>query len=154
IRDLFIDEGGGFFTDAELLLRLAAEKLQASAEAVKAEGWKWVDIQPRYDHAALADCRRAYPQSRDLTVKEKLRLIRLESEYEALEMDDDSEATVAEAERLEREIAAVTGEDVWPAETLARAGAVISIAHDGAVRIERGFVRPEDDVQPVKAKTS
>ena len=37
VRDLFDAEGGGFFADAELLNRLAAEKLQAVADEIKAE---------------------------------------------------------------------------------------------------------------------
>ena len=38
IRDLFDADGGGFFADAELLNRLAREKLQADADKVTAEG--------------------------------------------------------------------------------------------------------------------
>jgi ParB family chromosome partitioning protein len=60
IRDLFDDEHQGFLTDATLLDRLAAEKLQAVADTLGAEGWKWVEVMPRIDHGATAEMRRIY----------------------------------------------------------------------------------------------
>ena len=57
IRDLFDAEGGGFFADAELLNRLAREKLQRHADKVAAEGWRWVVAEPELDHEAC--CRNA-----------------------------------------------------------------------------------------------
>lgn len=35
-------------------------------------------------------------------------------------------------------------DEIWPPDTLAIAGAVVTIGHDGKVAIERGLVRPED----------
>ena len=49
IRDLFDEEGGGFFADAALLNRLVREKLEAEAAAVKAEGWKWIMVEPEFE---------------------------------------------------------------------------------------------------------
>ena len=54
IRDLFDAEGGGFFADAELLNRLAREKLQGHADKVAEEGWRWVVAEPELDHEASA----------------------------------------------------------------------------------------------------
>ncbi|MBX9775242.1 MAG: ParB N-terminal domain-containing protein, partial [Xanthobacteraceae bacterium] len=44
IRDLFQQDDGGWLQDPVLLDRLVAEKLEREAEAVQAEGWKWVEI--------------------------------------------------------------------------------------------------------------
>ncbi|WP_316162839.1 hypothetical protein [Bradyrhizobium sp. SZCCHNRI20481] len=113
LSDLFDEEHEGFFTDAALLFDLAAKKLEAAAGPVRAEGWKWVEIMPRFDHTALAACRRVYPDTRPMSEDEQLRLAALEEQYEALEIDYDSEEAVAEAERLEAEIEALRGEDVF-----------------------------------------
>lgn len=44
IRDLFSDEESGtWLADSDLLRRLAAERMQAEAEAITAEGWVWVE---------------------------------------------------------------------------------------------------------------
>ncbi len=49
IRDLFDEDDGGWLQDVPLLERLVSEKLAAEAEAIKAEGWGWVE-------AAVARC--------------------------------------------------------------------------------------------------
>src|SRR5262245_23773976 len=53
LRDLFEDDGGGWFQDVALLDRLATEKLAAEAEKIAAEGWKWIEVAVdfRYGHA-------------------------------------------------------------------------------------------------------
>ena len=43
LRDLFENDRGGWFQDADLLNRLVEEKLAAEAERFRAEGWKWVE---------------------------------------------------------------------------------------------------------------
>lgn len=50
IRDLFDDDGGGYFTDTTLLNRLVTEKLTAEAVTLSAEGWKWVLVAPEFDY--------------------------------------------------------------------------------------------------------
>jgi ParB family transcriptional regulator, chromosome partitioning protein len=60
VRDLFDSEGGGFFADAELLNRLARERLQTEADKVAKEGWRWVVAELEFDHEAAADLRRVY----------------------------------------------------------------------------------------------
>ena len=46
ITDLFQTESEGYLTDPALLDRLANEKLEREAEAVRQEGWSWVEIMP------------------------------------------------------------------------------------------------------------
>jgi len=44
MQDLFQQDDGGWLQDPVLLDRLVAEKLQREAGAVRAEGWKWVEV--------------------------------------------------------------------------------------------------------------
>src|SRR5580704_6942641 len=46
LRDLFEDDDGGWLQDPALLDRLANEKLQAEAERLRQEGWKWIAVAP------------------------------------------------------------------------------------------------------------
>ena len=47
-RDLFAADGGGTCRDEALLDRLVREKLEAAAEALKAEGWAWAEVRPAF----------------------------------------------------------------------------------------------------------
>ena len=150
LRDLFDEDGEGYFTDPELLFRLAAAKLETVAATVKAEGWKWIELMPRYDHSAVSGFRRIYPKERALSVHEQAEREALEAEYTALEVeagsDDDEESPLhGRFARIEEELATLLGESAFDPADIARAGAVISLAHNGEPRIERGFVRKEDD---------
>ncbi len=83
IRDLFDAEGGGFFADAELLNRLAREKLQAHAAKLAAEGWRWVIAEPELDREAVAAMRRVFPKQVPLSKSERKKLRKLEARYKA-----------------------------------------------------------------------
>ena len=145
LRDLFDEAHEGFLTDAQLLHRLTTEKLEALAEGVKAEGWKWVEIMPRFDYSAVSDMRRIYPGTPELSADTQAEIDVLQTLYEALEMDGDSDEVQEEAERIEQAIAELQGDDVYNPDDIARAGVIVSIGYDGTPRIERGFVRREDD---------
>jgi ParB family transcriptional regulator, chromosome partitioning protein len=145
VRDLFDDEHQGFLTDPALLDRLAAEKLQAVADSIRAEGWKWVEVMPRLDHSASADMRRVYPQPVALTKKQEKQLAKLAQEYDALDPDADNVGD--EIERIEGAMEALQQGAFDPAD-IARAGGFVSLGSDGQPRIERGFIRPEDDDEP------
>jgi ParB family chromosome partitioning protein len=84
IRDLFDSEGGGFFADAELLNRLAGEKLQAFADKVAAEGWRWVVAALEFDHEGAAGMRRVFARPLPLSKTQRERLCKLQSRYDAL----------------------------------------------------------------------
>ena len=61
LRDLFEPEHEGYLTDPALLDRLATEKLQREAEALRAEGWKWVEIMPEIDYQGIRGMARFHP---------------------------------------------------------------------------------------------
>ena len=52
-RDLFDDAQSRFLSDAALVQRLATDKLENLAEAVRAEGWAWVEARLDVDSHAL-----------------------------------------------------------------------------------------------------
>lgn len=146
IRDLF-DEDGGYLADAALLDRLAREKLQRVAEPVLAEGWKWVEVAAEFDYERASAMSSIHTVPKALSEVEQAKLTALQEELEALcndaEQDDPSEAALAEINRLEAEIAALT-EEAYAPDDIARAGAFVALGHDGEARIERGYLRPED----------
>jgi ParB family chromosome partitioning protein len=149
IRDLFDAKGGGFFADADLLNRLAHDKLQTYADKVKAEGWRWVEFAVELDHEAAADMRRVFPRSVPMSKAQRKALRKLQTRYDALcekhQHEDDVPAeAAAQLERMEAAIERFDRHE-YTAKDLALAGAFVTLAHDGSVRTERGFVRAEDE---------
>jgi ParB family transcriptional regulator, chromosome partitioning protein len=150
IRDLFDVRGGGFFADAGLLDRLAREKLQAHAQRITKEGWRWVTAEVEFDRESAAAMRRVFAKRLPLTQGERKRLRKLEARYKAVfDRYPDGEMPRTQAEKLARIEAAVEAlqKEEFRKQDLALAGAIVTLAHDGTVRIERGYVRPEDDPQ-------
>lgn len=147
-RDLFSeDDDGIFLLDAELLDRLALQKLQSEAEAVLAEGWKWVEVHPELDYEARSHFERrhteALPLSEDAAAEQK----RLTDEYHTLfeGMKEDDEETSERLDAIEARIEELEDtERAYTAETMAIAGAIVTIDRSGEVEIVRGLVRPED----------
>ena len=80
-RDLFQPEHEGYLTDSALLDRLTGEKLDRLAEEVRAEGWKWVEIQPEADYSFLATFGRIYPV--------RVKTPEIEAEIKSLEEEQD-----------------------------------------------------------------
>jgi ParB family chromosome partitioning protein len=148
IRDLFDADGGGFFTDADLLNRLAREKLQGVADELGSEGWRWVVAEPELDHEACAGMRRVYAKPVPLSANERKKLRKLETRYKALfdkYADSDVPPEVGEKlERIEKGVEALNREQ-YKARDVALAGAFVTLSGDGSVRVERGYVRAEDE---------
>ena len=151
LRDLFDDRATAHMENPDLLERLAIEKLQAAAKPF--EGiWKWVEVHLSVDYGAFRSFGRVYPQDiepdADMLAEEE-RLIAREEELAA--QNDGEDWTDAETEeyyaiepRL-REIEAMQRERQPYAEAdRAIAGVVLTIGHDGVLRVEKGLVRPED----------
>jgi ParB family chromosome partitioning protein len=144
ITDLF--QTKRYLADPALLDRLDAGKLEREAEAVRAEGWKWVEIMPEIDW----DTRRGFEELRGkrqpLPPKDAKKLAKLEKEHEALsELDEYTDDELDRCERLDAEIAALEESAfVFSDRQKARSGAFVSIGRDGNPEIVRGLVRPAD----------
>lgn len=149
IRDLFSEDRGGFFEDAGLLDMLAAEKLREIAGEVQAEGWKWTEAHIDYPHAH--GMRRFYPQSVALSDEDEARLEALSTEHDELaevysSYDEMPEDVATKLEAVSDEIDAISAKRfAYDANVIAHGGAFVVLHHDGTVRIERGFVRLEDE---------
>jgi ParB family chromosome partitioning protein len=149
LRDLFEPEHEGYLTDPALLDRLATEKLEFAAEALRAEGWKWVEIMPEIDYQRMRDMARVHPERRQPDPEQHAEIGRLTNIYETLVAEHGEEppdTVLAELEELSDRIDALTaGPLVWDPQDVARAGVMIAIGHAGRLAIEPGLVRREDD---------
>jgi ParB family chromosome partitioning protein len=150
-RDLFEDDDGGWLQDPAFLDRLATEKLQTEAEALRGEGWKWIVVAAEFPYGHTGGLRRLAGETVGLTAEEQATYESLQAEYDRLqeqyaadqELPDEVDQRFAEIER-----AVVRFEDrpvVYDPAAIARAGVFVSIDSDGDLSVERGFVRPEDE---------
>ena len=160
-RDLFSDDDSGvYIEDRGLLDTLVTERLEKNARAVRAEGWKWVQVSAEFAYQQSAEYRRIHAEPVPLTASEQKKFDKLQEEYARLndEWNDCDEELQARPrlDELERLIEEIEDRDgVWTSDQLAVAGAVVSIDHQGKAKIERGFVRPEDMPKKVgKAKNA
>jgi ParB family chromosome partitioning protein len=147
IRDLFDEEGGGFFADAALLNRLVREKLAGEAAKIEAEGWKWIVVEPEFDREMAAGMRRVHPEEVPISDEDQAKLDELCQRYNALCDEDDeenSEEIWEKLQTLDAEMNALSGDEQYRPEDIAMAGVFVCLDHEGEPRIERGFVRPED----------
>ncbi|MCU4162013.1 ParB/RepB/Spo0J family partition protein [Acidiphilium sp. AL] len=151
MRDLFQQDDGGWLQDAGLLARVVAEKLARDADAIRAEGWKWVEVAPEFPYGHSYGLRRIPGTRRPLTDEEIAQVEALRAEAERIEeeaaaadeVSDDADARLAE---IEAEIDALTQRPpVYDPAEIAMAGVFVSIDGNGALRVERGYVRPEDE---------
>ncbi|SFQ70601.1 chromosome partitioning protein, ParB family [Variovorax sp. OK605] len=163
-RDLFAsgeDLSGIFLDDLPRLHALAMERLRGHAEAVRTEGWSWVEVTLDTDRAAWRGFGFEAQGERAPTPEEAQALAGLEAlaltsaqALDAHQTDGDPEADDFEAreaqlggaldeveDKLEAARAALRQ---WSPEQLARAGALVRLDSRGEVVVERGLVRPAD----------
>lgn len=150
LRDLFSEDGGGWYQDVALLDRLATEKLDEESNTLRAEGWKWVETALQFPYGHLNGLTRLSSTPAEVTDEEQARYDAALAEYNALseeyegveELPDEIDERMADLEAI------MAGIDERPetfaADEIGHAGIFLSIEHDGRLRIERGFVRPED----------
>ena len=151
LNDLFQGDDGGWLQDVGLVDMMVAERLNEAVVTISAEGWRWVEAAPDFAYGHSYGLRQLRGETVPLTAQEEATLSALQQEV------DDIEAASAEAEELtdeqdqrmaelEAAIEALNARPVvFDADEVARAGAFVSIAADGSLRIERGYVRPEDE---------
>ena len=152
MRDLFEHDDGGWLQDPALLDRLVIDKLKAQAETLHAEGWKWIAVAPDFPYGHTAGLRRLDGRTVDLTNEERASREALRTELDRLE------AEYADADELPEEVDQRLGEietalaafeerpAVYDPAEVARAGVFVSIDAEGNLRIERSYVRPEDEL--------
>lgn len=144
-RDLFANgDDGVFIQEIVLLETLVAKKLGKAAKAVRAEGWKWVEVRSSFDHSEWSDCGRRYAEPEPLSPETEAELEALTKEYNELLADDSDEENPRLDEITARVEKIEDREKNWTPENLAIAGAIVTIGHDGKPDIRRGYVKPED----------
>ncbi|MBD9524296.1 ParB/RepB/Spo0J family partition protein [Ensifer sp. ENS02] len=147
-RDLFDDRNAGYAVDAALVEKLVAEKLEATAVSVRAEGWKWVECSataPAGYHAM----KRHYPEGIALSEEDQAALDAAQTEYDELAEliengvpDDEAETKLAEVEKRIDALNAPT--EAYSPEALEQAGTFVFLDYYGRLAIERGFVKPDE----------
>lgn len=152
LRDLFQGDDGGWLQDVPLVDQMVADKLNADAKAIAAEGWKWIEVAPDFAYGHAFGLRQLRGEAVPLSAEEEAscdalqaELDRLSDEYQdADELPDEVDERLSELETL------IEGFDnrpvVFDAAEIARAGAFVSIGADGQLRVERGYVRAEDEL--------
>lgn len=155
MRDLFAHDDGGWLRDVPLLDRLVIEKLKADAQAIAAEGWKWVEVAVDFPYGHASGLRELEGEPADLTEGERMTLDALNAEYAKIELDhQDADELPDEIDQRLSEIEAARSvlesrPLVYEPAEVARAGVFVSIDNEGHLSIGRGYVRPEDEAPAV-----
>jgi len=151
LRDLFQGDDGGWLEDPALLDRLVADKLQTEAEALAAEGWKWIEVATDLRYGYSHDLRRLAGDPAPMTDEESASHAALLAEYRALEeeysgQDEYPEEIDARLGQLEMAMEAFEARPpIFDPAEVARAGAFVTLDRDGSLAVYRGYVRPDDE---------
>jgi len=156
-RDLFDDEQSRFLSDAALVQRLATEKLQTLAEALRQQGWAWVEARVELDSHGLQQFTPCEHRLREPTAQEQAELTELsrrsdelDRQAQALEAAPESSADEAECIDLEeQDIEArrkAIHEDMktWTPEAKGHAGVIVTVGREDDAEVIRGLVRDAD----------
>ena len=154
LRDLFTEDGGGWFEDVGLLDQMVADKLKAIAAEVAQEGWKWAGGQADYPHGLGLG--RIYPHKVEPSPERAAEIAALSAEYDALVDQWDGRETLppeveARFAALEAALERASQALAYDPEERQRAGVLVVLGHDGRARIERGLIRPEDAIPEPEA---
>ncbi len=150
-RDLFQGDDGGWLEDPALLDRLVAEKLQAEAEALASEGWKWIEVATDLPYGYSHGLRRLAGDPAPMTDDESATHASLLAEYRALDeeyssQDEYPEEIDARLGQLETAMEALEQRPlIYDEAEIARAGVFVTLDRDGSFAVYRGYVRPEDE---------
>jgi ParB family chromosome partitioning protein len=133
MRDLFQQDDGGWLQDPVLLDRLVVERLDREAQAIRAEGWKWLEVATDFPYGHTFGLRHVTGEAVAMTDDETASAEALRAEYERLEhvhaqadeLPDDVDRRLGE---IETALAALDDRPVWyDPEEIARAGVFVSI---------------------------
>ncbi|WP_322996458.1 ParB/RepB/Spo0J family partition protein [Castellaniella sp.] len=152
-RDLFVDKNDAYFNDRPLLTRLATEKLNALAEVHKANGWGWAepDIEGNAGHSG--GYKHIHHTIVEMSPEVAAERAALQDESDALAQkienedgtEEESRAAEIRYEEIDQRLSQIEAEHTrYRAEEMAHAGCIISLTHQGEVRVMEGMVRPQD----------
>ncbi len=155
LRDLFQADDGGGLQDPALLDLLAVEKLREAAQPIADEGWKWVEVALDFSYGHDRGLRRLHAAP-VLTDEEQATYDALQTEYGTIE-ETYSESPDDLPDEIDRRLGEIEAAldafhnrvPSFEPVDLARAGAFVSIDGAGSLKVERGFVRPEDEAPVV-----
>lgn len=154
LRDLFQQDDGGWLQDATLLDLMVADRLAEEADKVRSEGWKWVEAAPDFPYGHTWSMRRLRGTPVEMTEDERARHEVLRAEYTDLEAEYAEHGELPEAieERMDELNAALEALETRPLHfdpaEQAIAGVFLSLDNAWGLRIDRGFVRREDEPAP------
>ena len=151
LRDLFQGDDGGWLEDPALLDRLVADNLQAEAEALALEGWKWIEVATDLPYGYSHGLRRLAGDPAPMTDEESAAHATLLVEYRALEeeysgQDEYPEEIDARLGQLEMAMEDLEQRPlIYDPVEVGRAGVFVTLDRDGSLAVYRGYVRPEDE---------
>ncbi len=147
-RDLFSEDDEGYLIDTDLVNRLVTKELAAAADAVRAEGWSWVEHAIDFPWNHRRDFRAIKPITPALNEDEETDYETLSEELDELESFAGEDLTDEDRKRhaaIKAKLAEFDARTpVYSDEQKAKAGAFVSLDHDGALVIERGYCRYAD----------
>jgi ParB family chromosome partitioning protein len=156
-RDLFGNEDDIYMQDAQLLESLALAKLDQEAETIRNEGYAWVQARTTFDYSDRAEFATVRMVRREPSEEEQASMDALEAELGAMEAeynayDEDADETgelyqaiEEKAERIQADLDALNESQAVPyQDDLEFAGAIVTVDHEGRLRIERNLIRKED----------
>jgi len=154
LRDLFSRDEDGWLQDVALLERLVADKLTLETGKIKEEGWLWVRAAQDFPYGHTRDlrCLEGDVESLDDDVEARRDSLREEMEDIEREYGQSGDDLPEEVDHRLAEIeAALDAFEARPVRydpaDIARAGVFVSIDADGSIKVERGFIRPEDEMR-------
>ena len=151
-QDLFAGEDGSgtWFDDPVLLNELTTEKLRAAADDLTTR-WKWAKAVLEADWSAVAGFGRISPEPGVPTEEEKAERESLRARHDELvNMDEDEwpDELIEEAEAIKSRLHAieevVESRAAFRAQDFAIAGCIVTVGHDGKLKVIEGLVKPED----------
>ena len=159
LHDLFQEDDGGWLQDVGLLELLATEKLREAAQAVADEGWKWIEVAVDFPYGHASGLRRLTAPS-ELSDEDQAAYDALQAEYAAIE-EQYSELPDDLPEEIDRRLGEIEQAldafhprpPVFDPADICSAGAFVTIDSAGGLKVERGFVRAEDErpIEPAPA---
>ena len=153
VRDLFQGDDGGWLEDPALLDRLVADKLQAEAEGIACEGWKWIEVSVDLPYGYSHGLRRLAGEQVPVSDEDGAAHAALLAEYRTLEEEYSGQHEYPEdvdtkLGALEAAIEAFEQRPfIFDPVEVARAGVFITLDRDGSLAVYRSYVRPEDEAQ-------